>query len=128
MARKLSALAMLLALSACATFSTAPEAANVRVRQLCYVLREPQWVQIAPPHDSQAYREAWAQAADGRGYVTPQWPEDEFWFRNAEGVTKLCTGNPFYREERCSAGTTVDFTQGDEGLTASSFQEPICIL
>ncbi len=127
MTRTFGLLVVSLALSACATLSTAPEAANPKVRELCYVQREPQWVQVAPPDNAQAYRDAWAQAAEGRAYSAPRWPEDEFWFRNAEGVTKLCTGNPFYREERCGAGTTVNFTETASGLVASGYEEPICL-
>jgi hypothetical protein len=128
MMRRLSVLAVPFALSACATFSTAPEAANPKVRQLCYVQGEPQWVQVAPPDNAQAYRDGWAQATEGDAYVAPRWPEDEFWFRNAEGVTKLCTGNPFYHEERCGAGTTVNFSEGAGGLIASGDEEAICVL
>lgn len=128
MVRTLSALAVVLALTACATFSTAPEAANPKVRQLCYVQRAPEWVQIAPPEDAQAFRGAWSSGAQGQAYVVPRWPEDEFWFRNADGVTKLCVGNPFYREARCGAGTTLDFTTSAEGITAAGFNEPICVL
>ena len=128
MRRVVSILAAALALSACATFSTAPEAANVKVRELCYVEREPQWVQIAPPEDAQMFRDAWASGAEGQSYQTPRWPEDEFWFRNSDGATRLCTGNPFYHEERCGAGTTMDFTESQNGLAASGLNEPICIL
>jgi hypothetical protein len=129
MMRTLSLMAVVLfALGACATLSTAPEASNPKVRELCYVRDEPQWVQIAPPENAQAYRDAWPQAAEGRVYSAPRWPEDEFWFRTADGAIKLCTGNPFYHEERCGAGTTVDFTESANGLVASNSGEPICIL
>ncbi|MCX7359571.1 MAG: hypothetical protein NT015_15690 [Alphaproteobacteria bacterium] len=126
MIRELAAMAALLALCACASFSTDPEVANARVRQLCYV-RDASWVQIQAPENAQAYREAWTLGAEGRAYVTPRWPEDEFWFRNASGQTKLCTGNPFYHEERCGAGTTVDFTEGADGIVASNYDEPVCL-
>lgn len=133
MIRVLAAAALLLALGACAAFSTAPEAENVHVRRLCYVEREPQWVQMPAPENAQAYRDAWTRGAAGREpfrsvYVAPRWPEDEFWFRNASGVTKLCTGNPFYHEERCGAGSTVDFTETEGGLVASNYEDPICVL
>lgn len=128
MIRTLSALALVLTLAACATFSTAPETANPKVRQLCYVEREPEWVQIAPPENAQAFRSAWPSGARGEAYVVPRWPEDEFWFRNADGVTKLCVGNPFYHEERCGAGTTMDFATSAEGIAASGLNEPVCVL
>lgn len=127
----LSALAAVLGLSACASFSTDPEAANQRVRQLCYV-RDADWVQVAPPENAQAYRDAWTIGAldrrsFGAAYVAPRWPEDEFWFRKASGEMKLCTGNPFYHEERCGAGATADFTETEAGLVASNYEEPVCL-
>ncbi|MBL8546523.1 MAG: hypothetical protein JNL81_08660 [Hyphomonadaceae bacterium] len=132
MVRMFGALVLLLALGACAAFSTAPEAANVRVRELCGVLREPAWVQIPEPDNAQAYRDAWTSSAAGqpfrRAYVVPRRPEAEFWFRDASGTTKLCTGRPFAREERCGAGTTLDFTEDANGIVASNFEEPVCVL
>lgn len=126
----LGAVASALTLSACASFSTDPEAANQRVRQLCYV-RDADWVQIAPPENAQAYRDAWTAAAGHEqfwgSFNAPQWPEDEFWFRRASGEIKLCTGNPFYRKERCGAGTTVDFAETATGLVASNYEEPVCL-
>lgn len=132
MERVLAAVAALSALCACASFSTDPEAANERVRQLCYV-RDASWVQMPAPENAQVYRDAWTQGAVGHEsmrspYAAPRWPEDEFWFRNASGQTKLCTGNPFYREERCGAGTTVDFTEGANGIVASNYEEPVCVI
>ena len=132
MIRMLAALVVLSALGACATFSTTPEAANARVRQLCYVNREPEWIQIPEPANAQAYRDAWtrgaaAHAPFGRAYAPPRWPEDEFWFRKASGEMRLCTGNPCYREERCSAGSTADFTESADGIAASNYQEPVCL-
>lgn len=132
MLRLLGGLASLFVLAACASFSTTPEASNERVRQLCYVRRAPEWVQIAPPQNAQAYRDAWTHGANehapfSNAYVAPRWPEDEFWFRNAAGQTRLCTGNPFYREERCSAGSTVDFAENANGIVASNYQEPVCL-
>ena len=133
MIRMLVVTALLLELGACAAFSTSPEAANERVRQLCYVQHQPEWVQIRPPENAQAYRDAWTRGAAGhepfRGvYVAPRWPEDEFWFRNASGVVKLCAGNPFYHEERCGAGTTANFTETEGSLVASNYEEAICVL
>lgn len=130
--RKLAALAALLALGACASFSTDPEAANPAVRRLCYVEREAAWVQIPAPENAQAYRDAWTRDSVGHepfrfAYVAPRWPEDEFWFRDTSGKTKLCTGNPFHREPRCGAGTTVDFTEDAAGIVATSYNPAICI-
>lgn len=132
MLRALGGLALILIVSACASFSTAPEVGNERVRQLCYVQRAAEWVQIAPPQNAQAYRDAWTRGADGHApfrtaYAAPRWPADEFWFRNATGQTRLCTGNPFYRKERCGAGTTVDFTEDANGIVASNYEEPVCV-
>lgn len=125
------AFAAVLSLGACASFSTDPQASNQRVRDLCYV-RDADWVQIPAPENAQLYRDAWNAGVPGhelsRGlYVTPRWPEDEFWFRKPNGQIKLCTGNPFYREERCGAGSTVDFTQTEDGIVASNYEEPVCI-
>lgn len=130
--RVLVLLVLASALGACASFSTDPEAANVRVRQLCYIQREPDWVQIPEPSNAQTYRDAWIHDAEGGEpfrypYVAPRWPEDEFWFRRPDGTTKLCLGNPFYREERCGAGTSVDFTESANGLSVSNYQVPVCI-
>lgn len=132
MKRWLLVLALVLTSAACASFSTSPEAANERVRRLCYVQRNPEWVQIAPPENAQVYRDAWTEGAAGHApfqsaYVTPRWPEDEFWFRDGAGHTRLCTGNPFYRKERCGAGSTVDFTEAPSGPVASNYQDPVCI-
>lgn len=120
----LISIAMMLALNAC---STAPEAANPSVRRLCYV-DEAAWVQIPEPASAQAYRDAWPQGAGGDRYPEVKWPEDEFWFAKPDGAVRLCVGNPFYREERCGAGYTMDYALGESGLRASNFQEPICIL
>lgn len=132
MIRELAALAALFALSACASFSTDPEAANPAVRRLCYVERNQNWVQIPEPEHAQAYRDAWTRGAAGhepfrRAYVAPRWPADEFWFRHTNGATKLCTGNPFHREDRCGAGSTVDFTEGEGGLVPTNYSDPVCI-
>lgn len=132
MIRKLAAVAALLALGACASFSTTPEAANPRVRELCNVQQKPEWVQIPAPENAQAYRDAWTQGAANHApftfvYATPRWPEDEFWFRTALGQTRLCTGNPFYHEEGCGAAYTVDFVDSADGIIASNYDEPVCI-
>lgn len=132
MMRDLAVLAALLALGACASFATTPEAANPRVRQLCGVERNQDWVQTSAPTNARAYRDAWTLGAEGQTsfrspYRTPRWPEDEFWFRNAYGQVRLCTGNPFYHEERCSAAYTVDFTESANGIVASNYEEPVCV-
>lgn len=118
--------ALALAAAAC---STAPEDQSPHVARLCYVNSDPRpWSQIAPPDNADAYRRAWA-APNGRdAYETPRWPAGEFWFRLPTGETKLCTGRPFHREDRCSDGTTTDYRETAEGLVATSSGEPVCIL
>lgn len=131
MVRELAALAALLALGACVSFSTAPEAANPAVQSLCYVRQGSGWTQIQPPENAQAYRDAWTRAAETRpfmsAYTSPRWPAQEFWFRNASDVTRLCTGKPFHHQERCATGTTTDFTEGNDGVVVSDHNEPACL-
>ncbi|MBC7768112.1 MAG: hypothetical protein H7124_04945 [Phycisphaerales bacterium] len=112
---------MAAALGAC---STAPEAASPRVAFMCRADDGRPWAQIAPPENAEAYRSAWAL---GGAYETPRWPADEFWFRLPTGETRLCAGNPHYREERCSAGSMTDYRDSESGPVATDSEEPICI-
>ncbi len=125
---RLCVLMAALALGAAAC-STAPDEQSQYVARLCYTKHDQiPWTQIAPPENAAAYRGAWIAPNGSRSaYEPPRWPAHEFWFSAPTGETRLCKGNPFYREERCSAGWTVDYRETSDGPVATSANEPICI-